>query len=149
MLLQPLFGALSDRIGAQQHRCCCSAGWRRSARCRCCTLIGDVKSPFVAFVLILAALAIVSFYTSISGVVKAEMFPAEVRALGVGLSYAIANAMFGGTAEYVALSLQVVGNETWFFWYVAAMAAVALAASLWMPDTRKYGYLEGNGRMSG
>jgi MHS family alpha-ketoglutarate permease-like MFS transporter len=79
--------------------------------------------------------------------VKAELFPPEVRALGVGLPYAIANAMFGGTAEYVALSLKSVGHETVFFWYVAAMALVALIASLWMPDTRKRGYLEGDGRI--
>ena len=86
-------------------------------------------------------------YTSISGVVKAELFPPEVRALGVGLPYAIANAMFGGTAEYVALSLKSAGIETAFFWYVAAMALVALIASLCMPDTRKRGYLEGDGRI--
>ena len=65
--------------------------------------LGHVSSPYAAFALLLAALAGVSFYTSISGLVKAEMFPAEVRALGVGLSYAVANALFGGTAEYVAL----------------------------------------------
>jgi len=80
---------------------------------------------------------IACFYTSISGVVKAELFPPEVRALGVGLPYAIANAMFGGTAEYVALSLKSSGYETVFFWYVAAMAFVAFIASLWMPDTRR------------
>ena len=82
-----------------------------------------------------------------SGVVKAELFPPEVRALGVGLPYAIANAMFGGTAEYVALSLKSSGYEAVFFWYVAAMALVALIAALWMPDTRARGYLEGDGRI--
>ena len=70
-----------------------------------------------------------------------------MRALGVGLPYAIANALFGGTAEYVALSFKSYGNESLFFWYVAGMAGVAFLASLWMPDTRKYGYLDGNGRM--
>jgi MHS family alpha-ketoglutarate permease-like MFS transporter len=101
----------------------------------------------VAFTLVLFALAIASFYTSISGVVKAELFPTEVRALGVGLSYAIANAMFGGTAEYVALWLKTAGVEAWFAWYVAGMVAIGLAASLIMPDTRKYGYLEGTGQV--
>jgi MHS family alpha-ketoglutarate permease-like MFS transporter len=70
--------------------------------------------PFAAFALIMAGLVIAALYTSISGVVKAELFPAEVRALGVGLSYAIANAMFGGTAEYVALWLKSVGHESFF-----------------------------------
>ena len=81
------------------------------------------------------------------GVVKAELFPTEVRALGVGLPYAVANAMFGGTAEYVALWLKSAAHEQWFFWYVAGMAAIAFAASLIMPDTRKYGYLEGTGQI--
>ena len=58
------------------------------------------------------------------------MFPPEVRALGVGLSYAVANALFGGSAEYVALSLKSVGMETAFFWYVSVMGAVAFLVSL-------------------
>jgi hypothetical protein len=77
---------------------------------------------------------------SISGVVKAELFPAEVRALGVGLTYAIANAAFGGTAEYVA---QSAAHEPWVAWYVAGMVAIGLVA----PDTRRYGYLEGTGQV--
>jgi MHS family alpha-ketoglutarate permease-like MFS transporter len=75
------------------------------------------------------------------------LFPTEVRALGVGLSYAVANAMFGGTAKYVALWLKSTGRESWFAWYVAGMVAIGLAASLLMPDTRKYGYLEGSGQI--
>jgi MHS family alpha-ketoglutarate permease-like MFS transporter len=109
--------------------------------------LGHVTSPYGAFFLILTALAIISFYTSISGVVKAELFPTEVRALGVGLSYAIANAMFGGTAEYVALWFKSAGREEWFAWYVTGMLCIGFVASLMMPDTRKYGYLEGTGQV--
>ena len=76
---------------------------------------------------------------------KAELFPSEVRALGVGLTYAIANAMFGGTAEYVALSMKANGREEWFPWYVTSIVAVALLAVLLMPDTRTRGYLDGDG----
>ncbi|MEG7489489.1 alpha-ketoglutarate transporter, partial [Enterobacter hormaechei] len=65
-----------------------------------------------------------------SGILKAEMFPAQVRALGVGLSYAVANALFGGSAEYVALSLKSWGSETTFFWYVTIMGALAFIVSL-------------------
>jgi MFS transporter, MHS family, alpha-ketoglutarate permease len=68
-------------------------------------------------------------------VVKAELFPTEVRALGVGLTYAVANATFGGTAEYVALWLKSAGQEQWFAWYVSGVIAIGLAASLIMPDT--------------
>jgi len=108
--------------------------------------LAHVGSPYAAFGLVLGGLAIISFYTSISGLVKAELFPTEVRALGVGLSYAIANALFGGTAEYVALWFKSAGREEWFFWYVTALCALAFVASVSMPDTRKHGYLEAGAR---
>ena len=98
----------------------------------------SVTSPFLAFVLITLALAIVSFYTSISGLVKAEMFPPQVRALGVGLAYAVANAIFGGSAEFVALSLKSVGMENSFYWYVTVMMAVAFLFSLRLPKQAAY-----------
>jgi MFS family permease len=146
MLLQPVFGALSDRIGRRNNMILFTA-LGSIAAAPLLFALGGVSSPYTAFILILLALAIASFYTSISGVVKAELFPAEVRALGVGLTYAVANAMFGGTAEYVALWLKSSGQESWFAWYVAGMVAIGLAASLIMPDTRKYGYLEGTGQI--
>jgi MHS family alpha-ketoglutarate permease-like MFS transporter len=146
MLLQPVFGALSDRIGRRNNMILFTALGALGAPPIIFTL-GGVSSPAAALLLVLAALTIASFYTSISGVVKAELFPAQVRALGVGLTYAVANAMFGGTAEYVALWLKSAGREPWFAWYVAAMAAIGLAAALIMPDTRKYGYLEGSGQV--
>jgi MHS family alpha-ketoglutarate permease-like MFS transporter len=80
----------------------------------------------------------VSFYTSISGIVKAEMFPPEVRALGVGLAYAVANAIFGGSAEYVALGLKSLGHESAFFWYVTAMMVIAFLVSLRLPRQASY-----------
>ena len=146
MLLQPVFGALSDRIGRRNNMICFTA-LATLAAAPLLIAIGHVSSPYAAFALLMAGLLIACFYTSISGVVKAELFPTEIRALGVGLPYAVANALFGGTAEYVALSLKQAGHEQWFAWYVAGMAAIALAASLWMPDTRKHGYLEGDGRI--
>jgi metabolite-proton symporter len=146
MLLQPAFGALSDWIGRKSNMILFS-GLGMLTAVPVLILIGRVSSPYTALILVLLTLMIASFYTSISGVVKAELFPPEVRALGVGLTYAIANAMFGGTAEYVALWLKSAGHEQWFFWYVAGMVAIAFAASLIMPDTRKYGYLEGTGQI--
>src|SRR3954447_10626490 len=140
MLLQPVFGALSDRIG-------------RRAAMRCFGLfavlttvplmraLAHVTSPYAAFGLVLAALTGASFYTSISGLVKAELFPTEVRALGVGLSYAVANAVVGGTAEYVALWFKSAGHEERFYWYVTAMSLVALAVAIRMPDPRMDGFL--------
>ena len=84
----------------------------------------------------LAALAINALYTSISGLFKAELFPVHVRALGVGLSYGVANALFGGTAESVALAFKHAGAEHGFYWYVTAVCAVSLLAALLLRDTR-------------
>jgi MFS family permease len=146
MILQPVFGMISDRIG-RKNNMILFAALGTLAAAPLLSALGQVSSPYLAFVLVLAALTIASFYTSISGVVKAELFPTQVRALGVGFTYAVANAMFGGTAEYVALWLKSSGMEAWFAWYVAAMIAIALAAALWMPDTRKHGYLDGDGQV--
>ena len=67
------------------------------------TTLKETKSPFTAFLLICAAWIFVAGYTSINAVVKAELFPTNVRALGVGLPYAITVSLFGGTAPAVAL----------------------------------------------
>jgi MFS transporter, MHS family, alpha-ketoglutarate permease len=142
MLLQPVFGTIADYIG-RKNAMICFGVLATLATVPLLGALGHVGSPYAAFALVLAGLAIISFYTSISGLVKSELFPTEVRALGVGLSYAVANALFGGTAEYVALWFKSTGREEWFFWYVTALCALALVAALSMPDTRKHGYLEG------
>ncbi|QHQ19267.1 MFS transporter [Pectobacterium brasiliense] len=129
MLLQPFFGALSDKIGRRSSMLC-FGGLAALLTVPILTVLQSVTSPVIAFSLVMLSLIIVSFYTSISGILKAEMFPPEVRALGVGLSYAVANALFGGSAEYVALSLKSFGMETAFFWYVSVMGAVAFIVSL-------------------
>jgi MHS family alpha-ketoglutarate permease-like MFS transporter len=144
MLMQPLFGALSDKIGRKTSMIL-FGGLSTLATMPILSALSGVKDTTVAFLLIIAALATVSFYTSISGLVKAELFPAEVRALSVGLSYAIANAIFGGSAEAVALYFKSVGHETWFFWYVTVMVAISFIFALTMPDSRKKGYLQGHG----
>jgi MHS family alpha-ketoglutarate permease-like MFS transporter len=144
MIMQPLFGAISDKIGRKTSMML-FGGLATVATIPVLSTLSTIKDPITAFFLITVALAIVSFYTSISGLVKAELFPAEVRALSVGLSYAIANAIFGGTAEYVALWFKQEGHEPWFFWYVTVMVAISFIAALIMPDSRKKGYLQGHG----
>jgi MHS family alpha-ketoglutarate permease-like MFS transporter len=129
MLIQPLIGALSDKIG-RRNSMLIFGGLAAICTVPVLTLLQNISSPWAAFGLVMISLLITSFYTSISGILKAEMFPPEVRALGVGLSYAVANALFGGSAEYVALSLKAAGSETSFFWYVSAMGGVAFLVSL-------------------
>ncbi|WP_288486531.1 MFS transporter [uncultured Novosphingobium sp.] len=136
MLLQPVFGALSDRIGRKPVMIGFGIGGVLLTY-PIFRLLETVQSAFAAFVLVLAALVVVSGYTSINAVVKAELFPAHIRALGVALPYAIANTVFGGTAEYVALWLKLQEMERAFYWYVTAMIAISLLVYVRMRDTRR------------
>ncbi len=129
MLMQPIIGGLSDRIGRRNSMIIFGA-LTTFLTIPILLTLKSVTNPYVAFALVFAALLMVSFYTSISGLLKAEMFPVQVRALGVGLSYAVANAVFGGSAEYVALSLKSIDLENVFFWYVTIMGLLALIVSL-------------------
>ena len=142
MLLQPVFGALSDRIGRKTNMILFS-GLAVLGTVPLLGALGRVSDPYSAFGLVLAALVIASFYTSVSGVVKAELFPGTVRALGVGFTYAVGNALFGGTAEYVALSFKGANLESWFAWYVVALVCLSLIAAVLMPNTKRYSYLDG------
>ena len=140
MLVQPAFGALSDKIGRRNSMlafAACGVLFTKPLL----TSIGAADTPWEAFYLVMLALLGVSFYSSISGLVKAEMFPVQIRGLAVGLPYALANSTFGGTAEYLALSFKNAGNESAFFWYVTGVAVLGLVAVLFMPDNRKHGFL--------
>ena len=137
MVVQPLFGALSDRIGRRP--ILIAFGLLGTlGTVPLLTALETAASPMTAFLLLAGALLVVSCYTSINAVVKAELFPTEVRALGVALPYAIAVSLFGGTAEYVALSLKELGHERWFYWYATAVIACSLAVYVVMPDTRAH-----------
>ncbi|MGI5456443.1 MFS transporter [Streptomyces sp. CA-249302] len=135
MLIQPLAGALSDRVGRRPLLIAFAIG-AVFGTVPLMTSLGNVTTAGGAFALMLTGLVIITGYTSISGVVKAEMFPAHVRALGVALPYAIANALFGGTAEYVALWFKDAGMESGFYWYVTACSAVSLIVYITMRETR-------------
>ena len=141
MLMQPLVGALSDRIGRRPILIAFGV-LGTLFTVPILTQLQSVGSAVEAFWLILAALAIVSGYTAINAVVKAELFPVEVRALGVGLPYALTVAVFGGTAEYIALWFRSQGMEAGFYWYVTACIASSLLVYVWMPDTRKTSRIE-------
>ena len=130
MILQPIIGALSDKIGRRASMLIFGAGVTLCTVPLLTLLKMPGSSSAFTLLLIVVALLITSFYTAISGVLKAEMFPPEIRALGVGLPYALANAIFGGSAEYVALTLKDVGTESAFFWYVSVMGAISFLIAL-------------------
>jgi MHS family alpha-ketoglutarate permease-like MFS transporter len=106
------------------------------------TAIQHAKGPWEAFGLIALAWLIVSGYTSINAVVKAELFPAAIRATGVGVPYAIAVSVFGGTAEYIALWFKHIGHEGGFYWYATAVIACSLLVYLLMRDTRRHSRID-------
>jgi MHS family alpha-ketoglutarate permease-like MFS transporter len=137
MLIQPLFGWLSDKVG-RKTMLVFAFGVGALIAWPVFTLTAKAASPQIAFGLIFAALVVQSGYTSISAVVKAELFPTHVRALGVALPYAIGNAAFGGTAEYVALWFKREGMESGFYLYVSAIMAVGLIVALLLRDTGKH-----------
>lgn len=144
MLAQPLAGGLSDRIGRKPLLILFGIGGA-ALTVPIFTRLEHVTSSFAAFLLVLAGLLLVTGYTSINAVVKAEMFPAHIRALGVALPYALANTLFGGTAEYVALWLKREGLENGFYWYVSATIAASLLAYFLMPETRAGGQMAADG----
>ena len=137
MLIQPLGGALSDRIGRKP----LMIGFGLLGVT--CTYpifatLAVTRDPWMAGLMVMAGLVIVTGYTSINAVVKAELFPAHIRALGVALPYALANTMFGGTAELVALWFKKLGVEQAFYIYVTVMIGISLIVYIRMRDTQRH-----------
>ena len=140
-LLQPVFGMLSDKIG---RRPLLIGFGILGTLCTVplLTTLSTVTTMAGAFGLLMAALLIVSGYTSINAVVKAELFPVEVRALGVGLPYSLTVAIFGGTAEYLALWSKNLGHESYYYWYVTVCIFISLVVYVRMKDTKHTSLIE-------
>jgi MHS family alpha-ketoglutarate permease-like MFS transporter len=135
MFLQPLFGLLSDVVGRRPVMLMFGIGGT-FLTVPLMHALGEAHSVYAAFALNLGALAILSGFSSIHWLVKSELFPTTVRALGVGLPFAVVTSVMGGTTEFLALRLKSAGHEAWFFYYVSACAAVSLVTYLLMPETR-------------
>lgn len=136
MILQPIYGALSDVIGRRPLLLGFGV-FGTVGTYPLLTTIQHARGPVEAFIWIAVAWLIVSGYTSINAVVKAELFPAAIRATGVGLPYALAVSIFGGSAEYVALWFKNGGWEAGFYWYATAVIFCSLLVYFLMPDTRR------------
>ncbi len=141
IVMQPIFGILSDKIGHKR----LMLGFGIGSLLFIYPLFLALKfmsqsaSSLGAFIVILGLFVILSFYTSIGGIFKSKFFPTHVRAMGIGLAHAIPNAIFGGSANYIALKFKNYGFEDGFFIYIAViMLLVILSTAL----TPKKSYLE-------
>ncbi len=136
MLIQPIFGLISDFVGRRSMLIAFGA---------CATvftvpilsLLSQAQSIESALIWYICALLIVSGYSSVNAIVKAELFPVHIRALGVGFPYALTVALFGGTAEYLALWTKSLGHTEWFAYYVSACAALSLVVAITMKEPMK------------
>jgi MHS family alpha-ketoglutarate permease-like MFS transporter len=134
-LLQPIYGAISDRIGRKPVLMFFGIAGTL-ATVPILSLLKETKSPWIALLLICAAWIFVAGYTSINAVVKAELFPTKVRALGVGLPYSITVSIFGGTAPAIALYFKNTGHEDWFYYYLSTVIFISLIIYTTMRDTK-------------
>lgn len=141
LLLHPLLGWVGDLIGRTRLM---AIGFALGALSvwPIMTALSDTRGALVALALVCAALLFLAGYTSVNAVVKAELFPTPMRALGVALPYALANTVFGGTAEYVALAFKQAGRESGFFIYVAVIMAASALTAFFMGDPRHLALIE-------
>ena len=136
MLLQPIWGMVADRFGRKPQLLLFGVGGTLLSVPVFSTL-GSTGSTTYAFVIIALALSLLAASTSVSALIKAELFPAHIRALGVAFPYAIGNTLFGGTAEYIALWFKQAGAEAGFYWYVSALIAMATIGFALLPETKR------------
>lgn len=141
VVLQPIAGLLSDKIGRRPLLMAFGIlGTLLTAPIF--FFMEKTTEPIVAFLLMMVGLIIVTGYTSINAIVKAELFPTEIRALGVGLPYALTVAIFGGTAEFIALWLKSIGMESLFYFYVAGCIAISFITYWRMDESSKTSQIE-------
>jgi MHS family alpha-ketoglutarate permease-like MFS transporter len=137
LFFQPLIGWVSDKVG-RKPTLAVSFGAGALMAVPVLTAISTVQDPVVAYFLCLLPLFLLTGYTALSAIIKAELFPTHVRAIGVALPYAVAQAIFGGNAETAALSFKNAGNEAGFFWFVAIMLGIGFLVAVTMRDTQKH-----------
>lgn len=133
-LLQPLGGLLSDRIGRKPLLLGFSLGFAVLA----VPLLHLVTDSFVSLLLVqCAGMVLLTGYTAVAAAVNAEVFPARVRAAGIGFPYSLTVALFGGTAPYVGTWFKQAGHGDLFPWYVAALCLVSFLVYLTLPETSR------------
>ena len=141
MLLQPIGGSISDRVGRRPLLVWFGVGGVFYTYVLI-TYLPRTHSPAMSFLLLAAGYMILTGYTSINALVKSELFPAHIRALGVGIGYALANSIFGGTAPLIYQALKAPDQVPLFIAYVTACIAVSLAVYVFALKNKADTYLD-------
>ena len=141
MLIQPIGGMISDRIGRKPLLLWFGFGGLVYTYVLI-TYLPQTHSPIMSFLLVAVAYVILTGYTSINALVKSELFPAHVRALGVGVGYALANSIFGGTAPLIYQALKARGDVPLFIAYVTVCIAASLLVYLFFLKNKSETYLD-------
>ncbi|WP_199183304.1 MFS transporter [Cryobacterium sp. Y82] len=133
LILLPFAGILSDKIGRKPTMSMFAGGFLIFAWPAFTLLNGNF---WVLLIIQIIGLILLLGYSANCAVIMAEQFPAEVRATGIGLPYALAVAIFGGTAPYITtwLNQNELGSFVWV--YCAAAALIGLIVYLTMPETK-------------
>ncbi|KUH99865.1 alpha-ketoglutarate transporter [Mycobacterium sp. IS-3022] len=141
MLLQPVGGLISDKVGRKPLLLWFGFGGVVYTYVLI-TYLPETRSPLTSFVLVAVGYMILTGYTSINALVKSELFPARVRALGVGVGYALANSMFGGTAPMIYQALKERDQVPLFIGYVTVCIAVSLVVYLFFLKNKSETFLD-------
>ncbi|MFF8833217.1 MFS transporter [Streptomyces sp. NPDC015131] len=130
-LLQPVGGLLSDRYGRKPPLLFFGIGFALLG----VPLLRSVDSFGSLLLAQCAGMVLLTGFTSVSAAVNAEIFPARVRAAGIGFPYSLTVALFGGTAPYVGTLFTQAGHPGLFPWYVSALCLVSATVYLRLPET--------------
>ncbi len=135
VLCDPLGGWLSDRFG-RKPVLIAPACVLLLLVFPCFRLLDQLRSPLALYGAT-AMLASASALSSVSMIVViTESLPRGVRSAGLGLIYAGAISVFGGSAQFgVALAIAWTGNPLAPAWYMAGGVLVGLGAMLLLPET--------------
>lgn len=129
----PFVGILSDRVGRKTTMGAFAGGFVLLSW----PLLNMLSSSFLSlFFVQLTGMILVLGYSANCAVIMAEQFPPEVRATGVALPYALAVALFGGTAPYITTWLNEIGHSDLLWLYVSGAALISLIVYLTMPETK-------------
>ncbi len=141
MAIQPIGGMISDKVGRKPLLLWFGIGGVIYTYFLF-TYLPQTHSPLMSFLLVAVAYVILTGYTSINALVKSELFPSHVRALGVGIGYALANSMFGGTAPVIYQALKDRDLVPWFIAYVTVCIALSLLVYLFFLKNKAETYLD-------